>query len=114
MSNMTDIENLRHAETRGKLLAILAEDYSSRMTSVATLTAALDLRGFSLTEDRLAFHLTYLEDSGYVKIWRTRDMPGYRGDRDRGAPDTMRFAKLSPRGLQLIDGNCPEDPKVRF
>jgi DNA-binding transcriptional ArsR family regulator len=116
MSSMHELENLRYAEIRGKILGILAEDYISRMTSIGTLVGALDLRGYSLSEDKLTFHLTYLEDSGYVRIWRTQDMPGFRRDRmlASASPDDIRFAKLMPAGLQLIDADRPEDPKVRF
>lgn len=110
---MTDLENLRHAEARGKLLKLLAEDYTSRMTSVGTLRSALDLCGISVT--KIDFHLTYLEDSGFVRLWRTKDMPGFRADRHgEGNPDAIGFAKVTPRGIQLIDGNIPEDPKVKF
>ena len=116
MSSMSQLENLRYAEIRGKILSILAEDYTSRMTSIGTLVGALDLRGFSLSEEKLAFHLTYLEDSGYVRVWRTRDMPNFRGDRGSGdgSPDNIRFVKLMPAGLQLLDADRPADPKVRF
>ena len=114
--SMTDIENLRYAQTRGKILVILAEDYRAAMTSTGNLVSALDLLGYSISDDSLIFHLRYLEDSGYVKIWRTQDMAGYRRDRLTGGarPEDIRFVRLLPAGLQLIDGVRTEDPMVKF
>lgn len=114
--SMSEMENLRHAETRGKLLSILAEDYTRNMTTIGTLAGALDASGFSLTEDKLHFHLLYLEDSGYIRLWRNADMPSFRSDRgfSNATRDTIRFARLTPRGLQLVDGDGAADPKVKF
>ena len=116
MSNMRELDNLRHAEVRGKILTLLAEDYISNMTSVGTLVSALDLAGFSLREESISWHLRYLEDSAFVKLWRTRDMPGYRRDRlsSDASPEDIRFARLLPKGLHLVDGEREEDPKVKF
>lgn len=114
--NMRELENIRYAETRGKILIVLAEDYTTSMTSTGTLVSALDLSGFSISPESLRFHLTYLEAQGYVKLWRSMDMPGYRRDRleGRAHPEDIRFAKLMPPGLQLVDGKRVEDPMVSF
>lgn len=110
------MENLRHAQARGKILQILFEDYAREMTSTRNLIGALDLVGLSISEDSFAVHMTYLEQQGYIRVWRTQDMHGFRRDRLFGSarPDDMRFAKLLPKGLQLVDGECAEDPKVKF
>ncbi len=115
MSSMNEMENQRYALTRGKLLVLLAEDYTSSMTSVGALAGGLDLSGFPITKESLTFHLRYLEDQGYVKVWRVSDMPRFRHDRlEAGRPDDVRFAKLQPKGLQLVDGLIPEDLMVKF
>lgn len=109
------MEIQRHAHQRGDIVRALYEDYTSNMTSVHTIIGALDAMGTSLAAETLDRHLVYLSDSGYVKIWRTRDMPGWRSDRrGAGSPDEIRFAKLLPLGLQLLDGIADANPGVKF
>lgn len=113
--NMQEVEKQRHALERGDILRTLKEDYQSSMTPVRTLRGALDAQGVSLSHDDLAFHLSYLSDGGYVRLWRARDLPGFRSDRERFLkPDAVMFAKLLPKGLQLLDGLIAEDPSVKF
>jgi hypothetical protein len=112
---MADVEQQRHAVERGQVLRVLHEDYCNEMTSVRTLQGTLDALGVFLSQDGLEFHLTYLEAQGYLRIWRAKDTPGWRSDRaGRVKPNQMMFAKLLPKGLQLLDGLTPEDPMVRF
>lgn len=109
------MDMVRHAAERGKILATLAEDYGRGSTSIHNLIGALDLLGVSLTDDGLAFHLTYLADGGYIQTTRARDLPSWRTDRRCECNgDAIVLVKLLPLGLQLIDGNAPEDPQVRF
>lgn len=113
--SMAEIEKQRHASQRGDIIRVLCEDYRSTMTAVGNLSGTLDSLGTSISMESLCFHLTYLADSEFIKIWRTRDMPGWRTDRsNRGSADDIRFAKLLPRGLQLLDGICAADPGVKF
>lgn len=114
---MTELEAARRAAERGAVLRTLAQDYSSEMTAVRSLGFALDAVGVPLSPESLDYHLAYLSDQGYVRIWRARDMPGYRSDRPSPLwvrPDSIVFGKLTPRGLQLLDGDIAEDPKVKF
>lgn len=112
---MSEIEIQRYARQRGDIIRVLYEDYVSNMTPVHAIIGALDAMGTSLAAETLDFHLVYLSDSGYVKIWRTRDMPGWRSDRrGAGSPDEIRFAKLLPLGLQLLDGIVAANPGVKF
>ncbi len=111
----SELDKQRHALERGEILRTLKEDYSARMTSVLTLLRALDALGTSLTPDGLGFHLELLAERGYVKVWRARDTPGYRRDRPSAdKPETIKFAKLMAKGLELIDGLIAEDPLVAF
>jgi DNA-binding transcriptional ArsR family regulator len=115
--NASDMEHIRHRRERGDILRTLKEDYHQDMTSLRSLAGALDLQGIPLSQDGLEFHLRYLEDQGYVKIWRYRDLPNFR--RDRQLPrwtkaDTLIFARLLPKGLHLIDALSAEDPMVTF
>lgn len=115
--SMTEIENARHARERGDILLTLKEDYLQAMTSVRNLLGAMDAQGMSLSEGSLCFHLQYLKQSGYIQLWRHRDLDTFRTDRRGGnwvKPDAILFAKLLPKGLQLIDGKVEEDPLVAF
>jgi hypothetical protein len=112
---ISEMERARHAAERGVILQALRSDYGSKMTSAGTLRRALFLMAQPVTEDGLQFHLNLLADLGYIKIWRVEDAPGYRVDRNtttRG--DRIAFARLQPKGLQLIDGDIEADPSVSF
>ena len=113
----SELERGRHCRERGDILRTLKEDYQRGTTSVRNLLGTLDALGVSLSEDDLAFHLIYLADQGYAQIVRVRDMPVHRKDRRLPGwekPDTIKFVRLLPKGLQLIDGVIPEDPSVAF
>ena len=113
--SMAEIEKQRLARRKGDVIRILQEDYRAKMTSVGSLLGALDMLGEPVDPRSLQFDLTYLSQQGYILTWCVRDMPGFRHDRiNSGAPDDIRFAKLTPKGLQLLDGNAPEDPQVKF
>jgi len=112
-----DIKRERHNGERGVLLRVLKEDYQQEMTSIQNLLGALDALTISLSEEDLVFHLEYLAGQGYLRILRVKDTPGYRTDRRLPGwekPETIKFVKLLPKGLQLIDGLVPEDPLVKF
>jgi len=113
--SILDVEQARWAGERGNVLRTLKESYVQEMTSVGSLIRVLDAQGTSLSQEDLEFHLRYLVDQGYLQIWRARDMAGFRADRpSRVKPSTMMFARLLPKGLQLIDGLIAEDPSVAF
>ena len=113
--SMAELEHQRHAEERGNLLRLLKENYTTGLTTVGSLAGAMDMLGQSMSFESLRFQLQYLEDQGYVKLLRNRDMTGWRSDRTSlGRADEVRFAKLLPRGLMLIDGRLDEDPMIRF
>lgn len=113
--SMAEMERQRHCRQRGEILRLLKEEYLRPMTSVSSIGGAADMLGQAMASDTLQFHLTLLEQQAYIQIWRNRDMAGYRRDRASALPpDHIRFAKLTPRGLMLIDGQWPEDPLVMF
>jgi len=114
-SGMAQVEQARHAIQRGGILSCLHGDYASRMTSVRALQSAMDMLGEPMSFSSLAFHLHYLSDSGYLRLWTAADMPGFRADRSGdGDPHAVKFAKLLPKGIQLLDGAIEADPLVRF
>jgi len=114
---MTDAERVQKAIERGEILRVLKEGFTEALMSTRVLRGALDMLGISLSMEDLAFHLTYLSQQGYVEMKRVRDLPGFRSDRALPSwekPDTIKFARLAPKGLQLLDGLIAEDPSVRF
>jgi hypothetical protein len=112
---ISEMDKARHAEERGAILKALQSDYARKMSSVTMLARVLFMAGQSITPGALQFHLSLLADSGYVRIWRAEEVPGFRPDRGTEARgDLIMFARLAPRGLQLIDGQIPSDPGVSF
>jgi len=112
-----DIKRERHARERGDVLRILKEDYQQEMTSIRNLLGALDALTMPMSEEDLVFHLIYLAGQGYLSVMRAKDTPEYRTDRRLvgwDKPETIKFVKLLPKGLQLIDGLVAEDPLVKF
>jgi len=110
-----EIERARHAEERGAILLALHQEYSRSMTSVKSLSRALDLLGYPITREGLRFHLSLLADLEYTKIWRARDTAMWRADREHEMrADEIVFVRLLPKGLQLIDGAIAADPAVSF
>jgi hypothetical protein len=110
-----DLEKTRKAQERGDVLRTLAEDYAAEMTSVRTLIGTMDVMGIPLERSDLEAHLVYLAQQGLVELWRARDMPSFRTDRENGiSPHALLFAKLSAKGLQLITGVAEADSMVIF
>jgi hypothetical protein len=110
-----EMEQARHAEERGAILLALHQEYERPMTSVRSLSRGLDLLGIPLSRSGLRFHLALLHDLGYLRIWRACEVAGWRPDRENEVrADDIVFAKLLPRGLQLIDGRIPADVQVTF
>lgn len=112
---MAEVERQRHAQERGAIIKTLKEDFRRPMTTAKVLLGALDAQGISLSLEGLVFHLRYLGGQGFVEITEAQDMPGYRRDRPGShKPESIMGAKLSPKGLQLLDGAIEEDPLVTF
>ena len=116
MPNISKKEQLSAAFERGYILKALREDYVREHTPVPLLLRSLP--AITITLERMQFHLTYLEQQGYIRIWRERDLPTHRTDRisqdDDTMPDTIRLAKLLAKGLQLIEGGIQPDPLIEF
>lgn len=110
-----EADRVRHAKEKGGILLALKEEYSGRATRVADLVRVMDLLGYPMTGENMQFSLQYLADDGYVLITRACDMPGFRRDRmGSGAADMIVMAKITPRGIRLIDGTEPENAGVGF
>jgi hypothetical protein len=115
MSSIHQMDNARRAEQCGYILKALKGDYGQVMTSVRSLSGALDLLGAAISVEEMQFRLSLLADSGYIRIWRAEETPAWRPDRMHDvSPHVIVFARLTPRGLHLIDGQIAPDPSVVF
>ena len=113
--SIREAEAARHAEEKGAILLALKHTYASEMTSVRALWRQLDMLGHPMRPEGIEFALVYLAERGYIQIWRARELPGWREDRQmEQAPDRIVFARLKPEGLLLVDGDVQADPKVIF
>ena len=112
----SDVERARHALEKGAILRVLQDAYGGPALMVSALGVVLDNLGFPMSPAGLQFALTYLAESGYARVVRAKDVPGFRRDRMRPGDtvDTVVMAKLTPLGLRLVDGNAPEDGNIRF
>ncbi len=109
---VNSLQLTRHAEERGRILQLLAD---TEMSSVSSLQPGLELSGYVISSESLFSHCRYLQQSGYIRVLCSRDLPGWRSDRrSEGNPDEPRFVALLPKGLQLISGQIEADPMVRF
>jgi hypothetical protein len=104
------------SEIRGAILRLLATEYGGTMVTVGSLSGALAAEGHGVGEAvQMQRHLRYLADQGYIEALQASQCPGYRRDRPHeGTGQRIVVVKLTPLGLQLLDGLAPEDPAVRF
>lgn len=112
----SELERARHASEKGAILRTLQDAYGGPAVMVGALAGVLDTLGYPMSSQNLQFSLTYLAESGYVDAVRAKDVPGFRRDRLRSgdSPETIVLARLTPKGLRLVDGQEAEDKLVRF
>ena len=103
---------------RGQILRVLEENRGIEVAvDFTVLLRTLDTLGASLSAHDLRDCLRYLADKGYVALTRWRDLAAFRPDRlPRGGlrPDDIVSVKLSPAGLDLVQGSIPADPGISF
>lgn len=105
----------RHNVERGYLLRCLADDFGREFTSTRLLYGAMDKIGFPMSPAGMQFSLGYLAEQGYIAITRAKETPGWRADRANAErADAIVWARLTAKGLQLIDGIGAADPLVQF
>lgn len=86
---------------RKEILRILDASYVQGAT-VELISISLADGGYAVTDTEVEAHLVYLADKGYVA---TRDL-WVRGVGKR------LWARLTPRGKDLVDGNIEDDPGI--
>ncbi|HEV2424300.1 MAG TPA: hypothetical protein VGZ29_05680 [Terriglobia bacterium] len=101
------ISTAQHEIERGRILQILLVRYPDSL-SFADLKLHLVRQGCVIEPGRMgdrvmAFHLAYLKDRGYVALEKLR-----AGDVEMGT------ARLTARGVDLMDGRIERDSGVAF
>jgi DNA-binding PadR family transcriptional regulator len=89
---------------RGRILKILDLDYPREMGDVV-IVEALREGEIIISTAVLAGYLDYLEEKGYVETRET-------SSRELGM--TMKMAKLTAHGKDLLEGNIDPDVGVRL
>ena len=111
-------ERIRTTFQRGNILTALRAEFTREKTPAAVLFHTVASLVAGLTRNEFDDHLTYLEGKEYIRLWHQRDMEEERDDRqpsDRDVrSDDIRFARLLPKGVDLLEGSIPADPGIDF
>jgi hypothetical protein len=86
---------------RAEILRLLVPQYPTPLT-FGGLQQALVINGHPMTSKELVFHVTYMEEAGYLKLER---------DTRRGLSRILSTA-ATKKGVDLHDGRIPEDPGI--
>lgn len=88
------------ARQRQHVLFTIDRYFGASLACASGIFRCLDCDG--ATQSQLAADLAELSDRGYVEILRADRMPGHHRVAKWVKADTIMFAKLSPKGLQLV------------
>jgi hypothetical protein len=91
---------MKHNILRGKLLSLLKELYPDGMEEMAIIMIEHEY----YKPDDIRASLAYLADKSYILTKQTPHLlkPG----------EMIVGYKIAPSGIDLIDGNIPEDPGI--
>lgn len=95
---------IAHEVERGEILRYLAEVYPASATP-RTLLHHLDYSGYSIGDDELGFHLTYLAQKGFIRL---------EADEQVGEECRIRIVAITPEGIDLLDRRKRGESGVRF
>jgi hypothetical protein len=91
----SELERDRLAAQRGQILRYLSVCKDRRATPVM-LRNHLRRYQMPVTEETMNWHLTFLEEQGYVRVSRSRV--------DSHSPDFIAWVELTVRGVNRVDG----------
>lgn len=89
------IRTNRHKTERGQILRYLAELGLGQSATPRSLLDFMDDYGYSLTPDRLDFHLRYMAEKGFVRL---ESFP-----KEIGLPELIRTVSITAKGVDYID-----------
>ena len=98
------MERVLSRDVRGRILRILEINYPFKAGDHLIADILQDAQ-YSIAPQLVAGHLTYLEEKGYIETETVEA-------KELGM--TRVLAKLTPKGVDLLDGNIPADPGVRL
>ena len=93
-----------NAEIRGRILIALQYGYPG-LVGDQLLTNIMQDAQYPVSPQIVSGHLTYLEAKGYLELETVEA---------RELSMTRILAKLTPKGVDLLDGNIEADPGVRL
>lgn len=97
----------RHRVERYIILALLVESRQP-WVPLKTLQMAMYRRGYSVTMEKLVFHLErVLEEDGLVELRRVADLSEELREFDRRAPGDVDAVKIARKGITAL--NDPKD-----
>lgn len=97
------LERHQARETRGRVLKILQRAYPDPVGS-ELITLILQENQYDVVAPTVAGYVDYLKDKGYVTTEEVSD---------RDLDLSRHLVRLTPKGIDLLEGNIPPDPGVR-
>jgi hypothetical protein len=103
MSDINQLTAITHKRARGFVLKCL-NYYPS--DDINTLIVADFVRncGCACTDSEVESYIDYLQSKGYVKKEEINDK--------RIADFSAKVARITPKGIDLLEANIPEDPGI--
>jgi len=94
--------NYKNKELRGMVLKVIHKSYPDKVGDYV-ICEVLEDAGYNINPPELKSHLDYLEGNGYIEtsIIENRDLN-----------ITRIVAKMTPQGINLMEGNIPDDPGI--
>jgi hypothetical protein len=102
---LAEIEKERHEVERGHILRYLCL-IGMKAATPRLVREFLYRRGYATSREGMEFHLNYLSEKGLVEL---EVQPG-----TIDAPQKIVAVKITPGGIDLLDGRKTGDSGVRF
>ena len=99
---MMEFLNVEAKEVRGEILKILKRNYLYQTGDKLITDILLDMQ-YGVSPAVISGYLTYMEEKGYVQIEKVEAYGVQR-----------LLVKLTPKGIDLTEGNIPADPGVKI
>ncbi|MDI3547901.1 MAG: hypothetical protein PWR10_1553 [Halanaerobiales bacterium] len=97
-----NLTNMQNRVIRGRILKILKTNYPYPAGEELISNILTDAQ-YNISPPQVNAQLIYLEEKGYVKM-QEADVPGLDIFRNQ--------AKITPKGIDLLEGNIEDDPGV--
>ncbi len=94
--------NYKNREIRGMILKIIHSNYPDQAGDTL-IKEILEDSGFSVSDQEIKAHIDYLANGGYIEASCINN---------KGLGINRTVCKLTPKGINLIEGNIEEDPGI--